>query len=45
MPAAATSRTRVEIGSHTWELRDVEFEDTATVRRFECVDCGAVRYE
>jgi hypothetical protein len=28
-----------------WELRLEEFEDGHSFRRFECVDCGAVRYE
>ena len=30
---------------HSWELRDEEFEDGHTTRRFECVVCGAVRFE
>ena len=30
---------------HRWELRLEEFEDGHTFRRFECVECGAVRYE
>jgi len=30
---------------HRWELRLEEFEDGQTVRRFECVECGAVRFE
>ena len=30
---------------HQWELRLEEFEDGQTVRRFECVECGAVRFE
>ena len=30
---------------HTWELRLEEFEDGYAVRRFECLDCGAVRFE
>jgi hypothetical protein len=30
---------------HRWELRLEEFEDGHAVRRFECVDCGAVRFE
>jgi hypothetical protein len=30
---------------HVWELRLEEFEDGHSFRRFECVDCGAVRYE
>lgn len=30
---------------HRWELRDEEFEDGQTTRRFECVTCGAVRFE
>ena len=30
---------------HRWELRLEEFEDGHSFRRFECVDCGAVRYE
>ena len=34
--------TQVE---HNWELRLEEFEDGQVVRRFECVECGAVRFE
>jgi hypothetical protein len=30
---------------HQWELRMEEFEDGHAVRTFECVDCGAVRFE
>jgi len=30
---------------HRWELRQEEFEDGQSFRRFECVDCGAVRFE
>ena len=30
---------------HRWELRLEEFEDGHSFRRFECIDCGAVRYE
>ena len=30
---------------HLWELRDEEFEDGHSFRRFECVGCGAVRFE
>src|SRR3954451_13412405 len=30
---------------HRWELRLEEFEDGQSFRRFECVDCGAVRFE
>lgn len=30
---------------HTWQLRDVEFEDGVTTRRFECVACGAAHFE
>jgi hypothetical protein len=30
---------------HRWELRLEEFEDGLSFRRFECVDCGAVRFE
>jgi hypothetical protein len=30
---------------HRWELRLEEFEDGHSYRRFECIVCGAVRYE
>jgi hypothetical protein len=30
---------------HSWELRQEDFEDGHSFRRFECVHCGAVRYE
>jgi hypothetical protein len=30
---------------HTWELRSEEFEEGQSIRRFECVGCGAVRFE
>ena len=30
---------------HSWELRVEEFEEGNAVRRFECVGCGAVRFE
>ena len=30
---------------HRWELRLEEFEEGHVVRRFECVECGAVRFE
>jgi hypothetical protein len=30
---------------HRWELRLEEFEEGQIVRRFECVACGAVRFE
>jgi hypothetical protein len=30
---------------HRWELRLEEFEEGQSVRTFECVDCGAVRFE
>jgi hypothetical protein len=39
---AVTVSTHVE---HQWELRLEEFEDGHSFRRFECIDCGAVRYE
>jgi hypothetical protein len=43
MTAVATS-VPVEL-EHVWELRLEEFEDGQSFRRFECVGCGAVRYE
>ena len=30
---------------HRWELRVEEFEDGYTIRRYECLTCGAVRFE
>jgi hypothetical protein len=30
---------------HHWELRLEEFEDGHSIRTFECIDCGAVRFE
>jgi hypothetical protein len=30
---------------HTWTLTDVSFEDAVTIRCFECVECGTVRFE
>jgi hypothetical protein len=39
---AVTVPTHVE---HHWELRLEEFEDGHSFRRFECIDCGAVRFE
>lgn len=30
---------------HHWQLRLEEFEEGHSVRTFECVDCGAVRFE
>ena len=39
---AATVPTEID---HQWELRLEEFEDGHSIRRFECVDCGAVRFE
>jgi hypothetical protein len=39
---AVTLSTHVD---HHWELRLEEFEDGHSFRRFECIDCGAVRYE
>ncbi len=30
---------------HTWELRAEEFEDGLSIRRYECVTCGQVRFE
>ena len=40
------SRTRhTEAEDHIWQLRDVAYEDAITTRGFECVECGAVRYE
>jgi hypothetical protein len=30
---------------HRWELRLEDFEDGHAVRTFECVDCGAVRFQ
>ncbi len=30
---------------HHWELRLEDFEDGHAVRTFECVGCGAVRFE
>ena len=30
---------------HRWELRLEEFEDGHSFRRFECIECGAVRFE
>jgi hypothetical protein len=39
---ATTVPTEID---HRWELRLEEFEDGHAVRRFECVDCGAVRFE
>jgi len=40
--ALAVDVTPVE---HRWELRLEEFEDGHSIRRFECVECGAVRFE
>ena len=45
MIATHSPRTRHDADVHTWQLRDVEYEDQVTTSRFECVDCGAVRYE
>ncbi len=42
MTALATTHTPME---HSWELRVEEFEDGQSIRRFECVECGAVRFE
>ncbi len=30
---------------HRWELRVEEFEDGQHFRTFECVGCGAIRFE
>jgi hypothetical protein len=30
---------------HVWELRLEEFEEGHVVRQFDCLDCGAVRFE
>lgn len=30
---------------HSWVLRVEEFEEGRSVRAFECVGCGAVRFE
>jgi hypothetical protein len=30
---------------HRWELRLEEFEDGHAIRRFDCVECGAVHFE
>jgi hypothetical protein len=35
----------VTVEQHRWELRVEEFEEGQVVRRFECVECGAVRFE
>jgi hypothetical protein len=35
----------VTFEQHLWELRAEEFEEGQVVRRFECVECGAVRFE
>ena len=43
MTSPATT-VRMEI-DHQWELRLEEFEDGHSIRRFECVNCGAVRFE
>jgi hypothetical protein len=43
MSAVAVPRTTPL--DHVWELRLEEYEDGHSFRRFECVDCGAVRYE
>ena len=43
MTALATS-VPIDV-EHRWELRLEEFEDGQSFRRFECVDCGAVRFE
>ena len=41
-----TSLATVQLETdHRWELRLEEFEDGHSIRRFECVDCGAVRFE
>lgn len=45
MIAPQTDEARLEVEAHTWRLRDVEFEDAATTRCFECIACGTVRYE
>ena len=39
-----STTVQMEIDHH-WELRLEEFEDGHSIRRFECVDCGAVRFE
>ena len=41
-PLATSVPTELD---HHWELRLEEFEDGHSFRRFECVDCGAVRCE
>lgn len=35
----------VPCDQHRWELRLEEFEEGHVVRRFECVECGAVRFD
>lgn len=40
-----THDTRLDSETHTWRLTDVSFEDAVTIRCFECVECGTVRYE
>ena len=42
--SSLTIPATVEV-EHNWELRLEEFEDGQVVRRFECVECGAVRFE
>jgi len=42
--AAVATPVPTEV-DHLWELRLEEFEDGHSFRRFECVECGAVRYE
>jgi hypothetical protein len=39
---ATTVPTEID---HRWEFRLEEFEEGHSIRRFECVDCGAVRFE
>ena len=41
-PLATSLPTELD---HHWELDLEEFEDGHSIRRFECVDCGAVRFE
>ena len=45
MLATQPRAPHTEVDDHTWELRDVQYEDAVTTRGFECVQCGAVRYE
>lgn len=43
-PSRGAAQPAALCQQHAWSLRDVEYDEGLSLHRFECLDCGAVRY-